>query len=195
MEKIKRHPFKPEIPENAAQLIIGTLPPETATFYFSNSPNTRLWDILKSVSENEPTVGRGGYQLPNNEKISILHKLKLGISDIILTYKRDPHKPESVRDTDIIPYEYNDLLTLAREHKISKLIFVYESALKWFLHSLTGESPLTLNKMQGKYTPGLQQIHQVPDEFQIILLPNPLSRGTKGMTLEKKLSLYKQFIS
>ncbi len=42
---MRLHPFKPIIPDNAKKLLIGTLPPESAPFYYSNSSNTRLWDI------------------------------------------------------------------------------------------------------------------------------------------------------
>lgn len=44
-----KHPFEPFIPNNAKKLIIGTLPPENIPYYYSNSPNTRMWDLLSAI--------------------------------------------------------------------------------------------------------------------------------------------------
>lgn len=132
--------------------------------------------------------------MPVEAKIEILKSLKLGISDIILKYARREDRPNSVSDSDIIPYAYNDLPGIAQKHHIRRLIFVYQSALKWFVHSLTSNPPVMLQKIQERYSPGLQYIDAGIPNLEIVLLPNPLSRGTKGMTLERKLGEYRKCI-
>src|SRR5689334_10599655 len=95
------HPFHPLFSKETRKLLIGTLPPEQVPFYFSNSSNTRLWDILKAIREKSDEVGRGGNNLSNAEKVKILDSLKIGISDIIYKYERDEYY--STKDKHIAP--------------------------------------------------------------------------------------------
>jgi G:T/U-mismatch repair DNA glycosylase len=190
---MKTHPFKPLVSTSTTKLLIGTLPPEDVTFYFSNSSNTRLWDILRAINNRTSTIGQGGNRLSDIEKIKVLENLNLGISDIIFGYERDDY--ESTKDKDIQPKEYNDLLKLAHENGIAELLFVYQSALKWFVHSLKNESPVRLNKIREKYVVGPQKdIIYKGRSIKCVLLPSPLNRGRKGETLEYKLSYYKKYI-
>jgi G:T/U-mismatch repair DNA glycosylase len=108
---MKTHPFKPLIPTGAKKLLVGTLPPESATAYFSNSANTRLWDILTSNDQNLSEVCSGTNKLSQTEKEKLLQRLKVGISDIIFQYDRE--EPDSTKDNHIIPRKYNDLIQLA----------------------------------------------------------------------------------
>jgi G:T/U-mismatch repair DNA glycosylase len=190
---MKTHPFKPLVSSSTKKLLIGTLPPEDVTFYFSNSSNTRLWDILNALNNRTPIIGQGGNKLSDIEKTKLLKNLNLGISDIIYGYERDDY--ESTKDRDIQPKEYNDLLKLAHENGIDELLFVYQSALKWFIHSLKNEPPVRLKKIREKYNVGLQDnINYKGKSIKCVLLPSPLNRGRKGETLEYKLSYYKQYI-
>lgn len=187
------HPFKPLVSSSTKKLLIGTLPPEGVTFYFSNSSNTRLWDILSALNNQTPIIGQGGNKLSDIEKTKVLENLNLGISDIIYGYERDDY--ESTKDIDIQPNEYSNLLKLAHDNEIDELLFVYQSALKWFIHSLKNESPVRLKKIREKYNVGLQgNINYKGKSIKCVLLPSPLNRGRKGETLEYKLSYYKKYI-
>ncbi|MFT3827080.1 MAG: hypothetical protein QM731_24355 [Chitinophagaceae bacterium] len=187
------HPFDPQISSVTKKLLIGTLPPETANFYFSNSSNTRLWDILKSLSENSDNIGIGANNFNRDRKKEILDNLRIGICDIIYKYDRKIEK--STKDVHIIPKEYKDLLQLAIDNNINELLFVYQSAYKWFMHSLRKVEPVRIVRLKDKYTIGLQPAIMFKGErIKCVLLPSPLNRGTKGQTLQFKLSFYKKFI-
>lgn len=190
---MKTHPFKPLVSQSTKKLLIGTLPPENVKFYFSNSSNTRLWDILIALTNRSSNIGRGGNKISDIEKTKILEHLNLGISDIIFGYERDDYN--STKDKDIQPMEYNDLLRLAHETGIDEFLFVYQSALKWFMHSLKNESPVRLNQIREKYDVGPQEnVIYKGRTIKCILLPAPLNRGRQGETLEYKLEYYKKYI-
>src|SRR6185437_856389 len=179
-----KHPFEPLIFQETKKIIIGTLPPETATFYFSNSSNTRLWDMLRTIREQRMGIYSGSNNLTAAEKIEILRDLNLGIADIILEYERDI--PNSTRDVDIDPKKYRSLIEIVRSNiEITHLLFVYESAYKWFLHSLNKEIPVRISSLSGRFSIGIQNEIQVnEDTIQCIILPSPLNRGRRGETLK-----------
>ena len=187
------HPFKPLIVSSTKRLLVGTLPPEGASFYFSNSTNTRLWDILIAIDSKSERIGRGGNDLSEDQKTSLLERLNLVICDIIYGYERLDYG--STKDKDIIPLAYNDLLSLARENGVKELLFVYQSALKWFIHSLEKESPVMLSRLKGQYNLGLQSVVSGNiKSIKCILLPSPLNRGRQGETLPFKISMYSKYI-
>jgi len=190
---MKTHPFPPQISKTTKKLLIGTLPPEDVKFYFSNSSNTRLWDILNSITEKSEDVGKGGNNLSDNKKIQILDNLNIGIGDIIYKYKRDFYI--STKDNHIEPKEYKDLLQLAVDNNINELLFVYQSAFKWFIHSLEKVEPIRLNKLKSKYNIGPQQEFEYQGKIiKCFLLPPPLNRGSKDQTLKYKLDFYRKYI-
>jgi hypothetical protein len=193
---LKSHPFKPFIVPTTEMLIIGSLPPEGASMYFSYSHQIRLWDILFAIWKNQPTVGSGGWKMENKMKYEILYDLKLGIADIILDYQR--LEPESNKDKDILPISYYNLVALATATRVKKFLFVYESAALWFVHSFTQEIPMpylkikSINISRGKFH------HPLINDTQIncYLLPNPLSRGRiQGETVNLKRQEYEQAIA
>ncbi len=187
------HPFPPQITLATRKLLVGSLPPEGVSFYFSNSPNTRLWDILIAIRNGQDTVGYGGYKLDKSEKIEILDSLGLGISDIIFKYEREV--PNSTKDQHIIPKEYNDLLKLAVDNDIDELLFVYKGAYRWFLHSLSNEEPVRLRQLKEKSP--VEQVKEITwqnKRVRCVLLPSPLSHGRKGETLSYKLDIYRKHI-
>lgn len=187
------HPFLPLISNNTKKLLVGTLPPEGVKFYFSNSSNTRLWDILKSINENLKFISYGSNNLSNNQKIEILDNLKIGISDIIYSYERDEYN--STKDSDINPKEYKNLLQLVIDNNISEILFVYQSAYKWFLHSRENTEPVRLKKIKSKFIIGKQESIEYKGKIiKCTLLPSPLNRGRKGETLEFKISFYRKYI-
>jgi G:T/U-mismatch repair DNA glycosylase len=187
------HPFDPQISENTRILLVGTLPPETATWYFSNSDNTRLWDILKSISLDNPSISHYSNNLSQLEKKKILNSLEIGIYDIIKEYDRE--KDKSTKDTDIIPQKYSDIANLIIDSKVNKLLFVYKNAAKWFLHSLTGEPPIKVNRLKTKVEYGeFYKLKLKNKDISCVLLPSPLNRGKKGETLTFKLENYRKEI-
>lgn len=189
----RKHPFGPVIFENTRILLIGTLPPETATWYFSNSNNTRLWDMLKSISLDDESISHHSNSLSKLEKMKILKSLNLGIYDIITNYDRK--KENSTKDSDIIPKKYSDINNLVIDSKVHKLLFVYQSAAKWFLHSLTGEPPKMLNLLNYNLEYGeFYKLKIGNRDISCTLLPNPLNRGKKGETIEYKLGIYRKDI-
>ena len=196
------HPFHPYIIKNSKSIIIGTLPPEGTSFYYSNSRNTRMWDILKSIQEKSNDIPKGSYELKINEKQDILSSLNLSMADIIYEYTREK---ESTDDKDIIPIKYLDIKQQIKNTSIVNLLFVYESAARWFLHSLNSNTPAKLS-MVAKL-PMIKEQKCNKDDVdvfhtfklngrtrQCILLPNPLNRGKKGCTLEKKKEIYKKWV-
>lgn len=190
---MRTHPFKPLIPGNTKKLLVGTLPPENVNFYFSNSSNTRLWDILIAINKNVDQISTGGNNLANHSKIQLLKNLGLGISDIIYRYERD--EINSTKDIHIDPKEYNDLLQLAVDNSISELLFVYQSALKWFIHSLKKVEPVRLKTLKNNFLIGAQQELNIQNKaIKCSLLPAPLNRGLKGQTLNYKLDVYRKYI-
>lgn len=189
---MKTHPFKPLITSKTKKLLIGTLPPEGVDFYFSNSPNTRLWDILQAIKNKTTFVSKGGNSLSPDEKKNIVDALGVGIADIIFQYQRD--NLNSTKDKHIDPKRYNDLLQIAVDNNIDTLLFVYKSAFKWFIHSLQNVPPVRLHQLKTIYTTGKQADINIKSKIiKCILLPSPLSRGQKGETLAYKLEIYRQF--
>lgn len=190
---MKEHPFKPLVFKNTRGLVIGTLPPESATFYFSNSSNTRLWDILYSIQQNKVELSNNSNLLSKDNKIEILKSLNLGIYDIIFGYDRIDFY--STRDEDIIPLKYSDIIDLVKKTKIEKLLFVYKSAAIWFLHSLVSDKPIHHKKLKYNLEYGVFKELSINNRIiKCILLPNPLNRGKKGETLNYKLNQYKNEI-
>ena len=114
-------------------MIVGSLPPEGSAFYYSNSQNNRMWDLLRSIQKDLDVLPKNGYSLSVKEKKEILQALKLSMTDIILEYDR---KEDSSKDNDIIPLKYNNIADLIAHTSIVNLLFVYKSALEWFLDSL-----------------------------------------------------------
>lgn len=194
--KICKHPFDPIIDENTKKLIIGTLPPEGVNFYFSNSSKTRLWDIIKTISTENPVLFKGSYLISKEEKLTHLKTLKLGLCDIIKRYERI--NADSNEDKWIIPHEYFNLLEVIENSNVDTLLFVYQSAATWFLHSLKGDKPKKLSELSS-FKPILGEFYKIHIGSRIvkcILLPNPLNRGGAGMTLDRKLKIYKaQFLA
>jgi G:T/U-mismatch repair DNA glycosylase len=191
---MRTHPFKPYISKATRKLLVGTLPPEGVSFYFSHSSNTRLWDILKAIMDNAKAVGKGGNELSKKTKIAILDSLGVGITDIIYCYQRDVLA--STKDLHIDPKKYNDLLRLVIDNNIEELIFVYQSAYKWFVHSLDKKPPVRLRRLKLKCALGSQkEIIFEGKRIKCTLLPSPLNRGLKGQTLAFKLDFYRKYIT
>jgi G:T/U-mismatch repair DNA glycosylase len=189
----KKHPFDPIIFKNSKSILIGTLPPETAPFYFSNTPKTRLWDLLYTLDNNLDVVSKNKYLLKNEEKLEILRNLSLSLTDIILEYDR--LDMDSVEDSKIIPYSYQEILSLIKETEITQLLFLYKNAALWFLHSLTGKNPKSISQINYKIDFG--EFHKLTlnkREITCTILPMPLNRGRKGETIAYKLDVYKGLI-
>jgi len=191
---MKTHPFEPLAFEETKKLIIGTLPPETAPFYFSNGSNTRLWDILSSIDRGIAEISTKSNDLTRETKYDILKRLNLGIADIIYKYEREVSY--STRDKDIIPKEYKNLIEIAENSSVNEFLFVYQNAYKWFLHSLSHHCPVKTRDLNNQqYQIGfLQNIKLKNKEIKCYLLPSPLNRGRRGETLLFKLDFYRKLI-
>jgi hypothetical protein len=190
---MKTHPFEPLVFNETTFLFIGTLPPESARFYFSNSHNTRLWDIINSISLGINDISIGSNEFDKTKKEILIKAVKGGITDIIYNYTRTDYS--STKDDDIIPISYNNILELTVKHNINRLFFVYQNAYKWFKHSLTGKDPVPIRKLTGSYTPGfLEDIQYNGRKITCVLLPAPLNRGRAGETLQFKLNFYRDHI-
>lgn len=189
----KKHPFKPILFHNSKSLLIGTLPPETTSFYFSNTPKTRLWDLLYSINSKQSEVSKNKYLLSKEEKLIILRSLSLSLTDIILEYDR--LDMNSVEDSKILPYSYQDIFSLIKGTEITQLLFLYKNAAKWFLHSMTGENPKPISLLNFKLDSGEFHKLKIDDrEITCTILPMPLNRGKKGETMAYKLGVYKSLI-
>jgi G:T/U-mismatch repair DNA glycosylase len=184
------HPFHPLISNTTRFLLIGTLPPEGVLYYFSNSCNTRLWDILATISEKSDKLKKNSIFLPNDKKEDILKSLNAGIFDVIYEYEREDM--ESTKDQHIIPIQYNNIVDLAMKHDVKKLLFVYQNAAKWFLHSLDSNEPVRISRLNTKIEYG--NFKTLDNGIECILLPSPLNRGKKGETLDYKLLQYKKWL-
>ncbi|BDD06542.1 hypothetical protein [Aureibacter tunicatorum] len=190
---MKTHPFKPILDSQTQGMLIGTLPPDTAPFYYSNSRNTRLWDLLYSVKNNLREITKGSNELSEKEKIDLLYSMNLGMCDMIYTYDRK--KENSVQDSDIIPMSYLDVAKTIRNTNVSTLYFVYKNSAKWFLHALKSKSPVSCNSLHYDIKDGhFADVWLNDKPMRCILLPSPLSRGRKGETLAVKLEVYRKFL-
>ncbi|EKB48131.1 hypothetical protein [Cecembia lonarensis] len=189
----KRHPFKPIIFQHSKSMLIGTLPPETTPFYFSNTSKTRLWDILYAIDSNESTVPKNKYLISDVEKIQILNNLSLSLADIILEYDR--RDMNSVQDSDIIPYAYLDIKSLIEDSQITKLLFLYKNAALWFLHSLKEVDPVPINQIRNEiHSTEFLTFNLNGRDISCTVLPMPLNRGKKAETMIYKLGVYRELI-
>lgn len=189
----KKHPFEPIVFKKSKSMLIGTLPPETTPFYFSNTPKTRLWDLLYTIDNKQQDVSKNNYLLAKEEKLKILKNLSLSLTDIILEYDR--LDMNSVEDSKIIPHTYQDILSLIKDTEITQLLFVYQNAAQWFLHSLTGEKPKPISQLNFKFDSGkFHKLNIDNREITCTILPMPLNRGKKGETMSYKLGVYKSLI-
>ena len=187
------HPFDVIVNNSTTTLIVGTLPPDSASFYYSNDKNSRLWDILKAINDNAADLPKNSRLLPAEAKLEILDNLGLGICDIIHHYERT--EENSVYDQHIIPLKYRDVQHYIENYQISKLLFVYKSAYAWFKHSLTGQEPIPYSNLDLNFDLGhLGSLQLAHGEVACYLLPNPLNRGRKSETLKVKLELYRNQI-
>jgi hypothetical protein len=149
---------------------------------------------LQTINDKAKVIGQGGNQLSKKTKVEILDSLRVGITDIIYCYQRDIHA--STKDLHIDPKKYKDLLRLAVDNNIDELIFVYQSAYKWFVHSLDKKPPVRLRRLKLKCTIGNQrEIIFEGKRIRCTLLPSPLNRGLKGQTLAFKLDFYRKYIT
>ena len=191
---MKTHPWEPIILKNTKKLIVGTLPPKSAKFYFSNSSNTRLWDLLFSIQNNLGSVVQGSNDLTDEKKRNLFENLNLGIADVIYGFERD--KEDSVEYKDIDPKEYRNLLSLIEGTEIDEVLFVYKNAAKWFLHSLTGKIPVRVAKLNDKIATGTFDEKIIGNrKVKFTLMPSVLNRSRiKGETLEHRLEIYRKKI-
>jgi len=191
---IKRHPFDPVIFKESKKMLVGTLPPEKTDYFYSGSPQTRMWDILRAIINNS-SIPKESYKLPMSDKKQILKQLNISMFDIIFEYERTVI--DSSKDVDIIPKKYSDINSLIKNTQIDTLLFVYESAAQWFLHSMKNENPCKLKSIKDKTNLSKEIFWEYGlggKNVRCILLPNPLNRGKKGVTLEKKKVLYEKYI-
>lgn len=187
------HPFEPLIFPNTKKLLIGTLPPESAKFYFSNSSNTRLWDLLNSINKNILEIKPGSNLFEKEKKEQILRNLKLGITDIIFEYERD--YIDSVKDEHIKPIRYKKITDCIIDTQVETLLFVYKNAAKWFLHSLSSDNPVRITELHQNIPLGKFDEQKIGNKIvSFVLLPAPLNRGRKGETLGEKLKTYRAWI-
>lgn len=195
VSSIKKHPFTPLISPETKKLLIGTLPPENAKFYFCNSSNTRLWDLLRTIADNTTDIYKYSNNMENNEKKIILKKLGLGLTDIIYHYHRRDFT--STKDRDIIPVTYLDINTIIENSQISTLLFLYKNAAKWFIEYINAQQPKPISRVKVNLDIEADYFYSYQLNNRIIkcaLLPAPLNRGRLGETLIYKLSRYRGYI-
>lgn len=188
------HPFQPIIEKDTTKLIIGTLPPEGSSFYYSNSSNNRLWDFLKGIYDNSLEIPVKSTKLPIEDKLLIIENLSIGFADIILEYERENN---STLDSDIIPLRYQDIDDLILNSAVTELYFVYKNAAKWFLHSRKRVSPVKLSKLNNLKIPTEEIFYSYELNGRLInamVLPAPLNRFTKKDELKEKYNIYKKYI-
>jgi len=117
---VRQHPFEPILIPNSTRMIIGTLPPERSPFYYSNSVNNRLWDILLAIKENSLNLPKNTAKVSIELKFEILKSLKLSMTDIIRKYSRKDW--ESSSDSSILPVEYMPINDIILNTSISTLL-------------------------------------------------------------------------
>jgi hypothetical protein len=126
------------------------------------------------------------------------------MADIISEYerKKDKNGNLTTSNRDIIPLKYNEIASIIKNPEIENLIFVYESALRVFLHSLEYSEPVIYNKLpqlnfkDDKHKFGLYKTIKLNEKnINLILLQNPLNRSRQlGLTLSVKRDLYKMYL-
>lgn len=188
------HPFYPIIGQNTTKLIIGTLPPEGSSFYYSNNSNNRLWDFLKGIYDNSLEIPVKSTKLSIEDRLLIIKNLSVGLADIILEYERENN---STLDSDIIPLRYRDIDDLILNSAVTELYFVYKNAAKWFLHSRKRLPPVKISKLNNLKIPIEEIFYSYELNGRVInamVLPSPLNRFTKKCELKEKYNIYRKYI-
>jgi G:T/U-mismatch repair DNA glycosylase len=192
---VREHPFKPIIIPNSTRMIIGTLPPEKSPFYYSNSVNNRLWDILLSIKENSLNLPKSTAKKSIELKLEVLNFLKLSMTDIIKKYTRKDFASSS--DYNIVPLEYMPVNDIIFNTSVSSLLFVYKSAARWFLHYLKKATPRPISQIKENFPQKEGYFYEYNLNNRLIkciLLPNPLNRFTTREQLFIKKEIYQKYI-
>lgn len=192
---VRQHPFEPILIPHSTRMIIGTLPPEKSPFYYSNSANNRLWDILLAIKENSLNLPKNTAKGSIELKLEILNFLKLSMTDAIKKYTRKDFGSSS--DDNIVPLEYMPINDIIFDTSISVLLFVYKSAARWFLHYLKNATPRPISQIKENFLQkdGCFYEYILNNRLiRCILLPNPLNRFTAKEQLLIKKEIYQKYI-
>ena len=193
MENTRRskHPYEPYIPENAAKLIIGTIPPYRfcipngerkscdVDFYYGSKDNS-FWKLISEVTGENLHYENTAEAV--NERKSLLNRMHIGITDIIESCIHENQKSDDLSLTDI---KQKDLTKLLADHKqIDTLIYtsqfvkaqVNKIADKSY-HSWTGQPRRGSTCIGGKC-------------YHVIVLYSPSPNALRGVSSEKRLEQY-----
>jgi hypoxanthine-DNA glycosylase len=124
---IESHPdWEHDVP-NMRTLILGNFPPHKKRwdyeFYYPNKQNN-FWKVLAAINGKALHDMKGEAAVAERKKI--MEKLEIGVYNMGKTIKRKGH---SARDTDIEIMEFNDIISIIKQHKkLKKIILAGYSA-------------------------------------------------------------------
>lgn len=189
------HPFKWYVPNDAKTLIIGTFPPIekrwSYAFFYPNIHNN-LWKILSSIADLKLSLNK---ETMIEERQQILHKLKLGVTDMGGVIRR--LAPDS-KDESLEIIEYMEILHILDEYpSIERIILTSSSgkssALGWFKSYL---EKIKIAHVVPKGTKPLKfQIQFNKRSVDVHVLYSPSRRAANRISFEKLTEMYKNVIA
>ena len=129
------HPWNFFIPDGANKLLLGTFPTEEKNRkqpFFYCSPTNRLWEVFANIAAIP--IGTLSESTALKERESVLHKLKLGLTDMGKVILR---QRKSSNDHSLFPIEFMDITKILNEYPSIDTIIVSghlqgNSSLSWF---------------------------------------------------------------
>jgi G:T/U-mismatch repair DNA glycosylase len=189
------HPWKKEIPPEAAKLLIGTFPSIGLNGYhefFYSSPTNRFWKVIVPDLLGKPIENLDGKDLVGKKKMA-LELLGLGLTDMGARVYR---QQGSSNDHSLFPIEFMDIIQILNEHpSINSLIVSGEksgnSSMSWFgIFCSLNNIKLNLKELtRDKFT----SISTAGRSLKVFKAYSP-SRMARGVSDEKLIQCYSTII-
>jgi len=185
------HPWNRYIPEGAETVVIGTFPPTRRNWsfdFFYPNKNNYFWKLIARIADRPLHHFSGDEAV--NERIELLNRLKLGVSDMGQTICR---KNGSSLDQNLEIVAYMDIFKLLQENpSVRKMIFTSSSgkssAIGWFkdylsLHEIPFKIP------QGK-RPLRTAITVDGKSYEVVLLYSTSPRAGAAVSFDTLTDLF-----
>lgn len=191
---LRPHPYRPFIPEDPAQLILGSAPPPRffhptrllpgdVDFYYGSRKNL-LWPTIFRILNMEGLYGDSHEAV--EQRKNILVKNKLAMADVFSAISR---KNENASDSSICEWKYLDMAELLEANQqIHSLCFTSVFVSRHF-HRYFREKGIqpraSSDEGTFEYPPGIGR--------RLILLPSPSPlAGRTGVTAAMRLEAYEK---
>lgn len=194
METTSQHPFAPFIPEDATQLIIGTIPPfrfceanpklrKDDVFFYYGSDENSFWDLIGEAINKKFTKTNSDFSI--NERKEALRSLKMGITDIVKTCI---HENGESSDSKLKNIKKKDIDVLLKANpQIDTLIYTSE-----FVKKLMNEKFETYHTLTPDQ-PKLQSVKIKEKTYKVHILYSPSRSALRNMGTDGKQKRLEQY--